>query len=65
MNATGPQIKIKAAVLAALSPAEGTILAEALDQLAQYYLEAGPRWRVGQIEHVLCAKETEVGLDEP
>jgi hypothetical protein len=61
------RIRIKPAVMAALTPAEATILAEALDQLAQYYLEAGPRWRVGQIEHALCAKEVEAELvlDEP
>lgn len=59
------RLTIKPELAAALSPAEAILLAEALDQLALMPLNAAPRWRVQQLEHVLCEKEGAHGLDEP
>lgn len=60
------RLRLKEKVWAALTAEEAIVLTEALDKLAAMPLNAAPRWRVQQMEHILCQKEPVEGhLDEP
>ncbi len=66
MNVNTPNpLKLKTAVVAGLDIVDATILAEALDQLGRLKLDADARWRVLQIEHCLCVKESKAKAAEP
>jgi hypothetical protein len=64
-SAHQPRIRLKPSVVAGLDIVDATVLAEALDQLGRLNLEADARWRVLQIEHCICAKDSNGKLDEP
>lgn len=56
---------LKSEVTAVLNPVEAVALGEALNDLAGKVLSAEVRWRVMQLESVLCEKVVERDMDEP